>query len=89
VALGSRVAMEETLDKALSRVLRGEALAEKDFSPKTTETKETSDLGVRALESYNKAKAYLKEGDWTGYGRELDKLENILKQLSKTYEEKQ
>jgi uncharacterized membrane protein (UPF0182 family) len=89
VALGNRVAMEETLDKALSRVLRGEAIAQKDFSPKITEKRETSDLGVLALESYNKAKEYLKEGDWTGYGRELDKLENILKQLSNIYEDKQ
>jgi hypothetical protein len=88
VALGSRVAMEETLDKALSRVLRGEAIAGKDLSPKTTETEEISDLGVLALESYNKAKDYLKEGDWAGYGRELEKLESILKQLSKIYEDK-
>jgi hypothetical protein len=88
VALGSRVAMEETLDKALSRVLRGEAIAGKDLSPKTTETEEISDLGVLALESYNKAKYYLKEGDWAGYGRELEKLESILKQLSKIYEDK-
>jgi flagellin-specific chaperone FliS len=36
------------------------------------------------LEYYYKAKEYLREGDWAGYGRELDKLENILKQLSNT-----
>jgi hypothetical protein len=89
VALGSRVAMEEKLDKSLSRVLRGEEIAEKNFSLKTTETKETSDLGVLALKSYNKAKDYLKEGDWAGYGRELEKLESILKQLSIIYEDKQ
>jgi hypothetical protein len=48
------------------------------------ETGETSELSARALEYYHKAKEYLREGDWAGYGRELDKLENILKQLSDT-----
>ena len=47
------------------------------------ETGETSGLGVLALKHYNKAKDYLREGDWAGYGRELEQLENILKQLSK------
>jgi flagellin-specific chaperone FliS len=48
------------------------------------ETGPTSELSVRALEYYHKAKEYLRDGDWAGYGRELDKLENILKQLSNT-----
>jgi uncharacterized membrane protein (UPF0182 family) len=83
VALGSRVAMEERLDKALRRVLRDETIPGRDESSKAAETEEISELGVLALKYYNQAKEYLKEGDWTGYGRELEKLENILKQLSK------
>jgi uncharacterized membrane protein (UPF0182 family) len=84
VALGSRVAMEETLDKALSRVLWVEATRGKEIAPTMPETEEISELGALALKYYNNARDYLREGDWAGYGRELEKLENILKQLSKT-----
>jgi uncharacterized membrane protein (UPF0182 family) len=84
VALGNRVAMEETLDQALSRVLWAEVPPKKEVSSIIPETEEISELGVLALEYYNKAKDYLREGDWAGYGRELEKLENILKQLSQT-----
>jgi uncharacterized membrane protein (UPF0182 family) len=86
VALGNRVAMEETLDQALSRVLWAEVTPKKEVSPIMPETEEISEFGVLALKYYNKAKDYLREGDWAGYGRELEKLENILKQLSKTTE---
>jgi hypothetical protein len=83
VALGSRVAMEENLDLALSRVLGGQNIKNGDVSSKVPETAEISDLGEQALIYYNKAKDYLRQGDWAGYGRELKKLENILTQISK------
>ncbi len=89
VAIGNRVAMEETLDMALSRVLGAVAAHKKEVSPIMPETGKTSDLGALALEYYNNAKDYLQQGDWAGYGRELEKLENILKQLSKTSEDKE
>jgi len=83
VALGNRVTMEEDLEKALNRVLQGEIAYREKVSTLVPETEETSDLGVLALKHYNKAKDYLREGDLAGYGRELEQLENILKQLSK------
>jgi len=84
VGLGSRVVMEEKLDEALRRVLRIEAALGKEEPAVMPATSEPSDLGVRALNHYNRAKDYLRQGDWAGYGRELEQLENILKQLSKT-----
>jgi len=84
VALGNRVAMEERLDRALNRVLGSEFSRSKETAAVVPETGETSELSARALEYYDKAKEYLREGDWAGYGRELEKLENILKQLSNT-----
>ena len=83
VALGNRVAMEETLDRALNRVLGSEVTPVKETSSRMPATEGISDLGVRALGYYNKARDYLRQGDLAGYGRELEKLENILKQLSK------
>jgi uncharacterized membrane protein (UPF0182 family) len=84
VALGNRVVMEERLDRALSGVLGSETAPSKKASSVLPPAGEISDLGVRALQYYHKAKEYLREGDWAGYGRELDKLEGLLKQLSNT-----
>ena len=84
VALGNRVVMEERLDRALNRVLDFEIAPERDVSAVMPETGDASNLSTRALEYYYRAKEYLREGDWAGYGRELDKLESLLKQMSKT-----
>ncbi len=84
VVLGNRVVMEKKLDMALNRVLVGEIARRKETSPLMSEPEAVSDIGVQALKYYNKAKNYLRQGDWAGFGRELEKLENILKQLSKT-----
>jgi hypothetical protein len=89
VALGSRVAMEEKLDQALSRVLGGNIVQKDDVSAKVPPSAEFSNLGEQALQYYNNAKDYLRQGDWAGYGRELDKLENLLNQLSKKTTEKE
>jgi len=82
VGLGNRVVMEERLDTALNRVLGSEIAPKREDTAVVPETGETSELSARALGYYHKAKEYLREGDWAGYGRELDKLENLLKQLS-------
>jgi hypothetical protein len=47
-----------------------------------------SKLGSTALEHYTKAKEYLRNGDWSGYGRELESLETILKEISGMENEK-
>ena len=82
VALGSRVAMEEKLDHALNRVLGAKIIDGGDLSAKTPESGDFSSLGRQALKYYNSARDYLRQGDWAGYGRELEKLETILIQIS-------
>ena len=89
VVLGNRVAMEEKLDLALSRVLGSTIVEKDDVSAKVTESGEISELGEQALQYYHNAKDYLRQGDWAGYGRELEKLESILEQLSKNTTEKE
>jgi hypothetical protein len=42
-----------------------------------------------ALHHYNMAKDYLHEGNWAGYGRELEQLERLLKDLSGTTKKKE
>jgi uncharacterized membrane protein (UPF0182 family) len=90
VAFGNRLIMEQNLDLALRRVLGGQLLTQQTATPSIPMTEDIYSLGVMALEHYNKAKDYLRQGNWAEYGRELETLEKILKEISsKTQEEKQ
>jgi len=88
VAFSNRLIMEENLDKALTSVLGGQILPKQLASPSIPQTQDTPNLGVLALEHYNKAKDYLREGNWAEYGRELENLEKILKEISSITKEK-
>ena len=88
VAFGSRLIMEENLDKALSGVLGGQIFPKQLASPSIPQTQDISNLGVLALEHYNKAKDYLRQGNWAEYGRELEDLEKILKEISSITKER-
>ncbi len=81
-AFSNHIAMAENLDNALSSVLEGGIPSRALAVPAAKEILKSSDLGALALEHYERAKAYLREGDWAGYGQELEKLENILKQMA-------
>jgi uncharacterized membrane protein (UPF0182 family) len=82
VALGNRLLMEENLDKALRGLLGGETTPKEVASPPISQTQDIYDLGSLALEHYNKAKDYLRQANWALYGKELEDLENILRQMS-------
>jgi len=85
VAFSNRLIMEKNLDKALSGILDIDIVSKHPTSLVTPQLKGqagVSRLGETALDHYNKAKEYLRHGDWAGYGRELDQLENILKEIS-------
>jgi uncharacterized membrane protein (UPF0182 family) len=80
--------MEENLDKALSSVLDVQISAKQLASPSIPQIQDISNLGALALEHYNKAKDYLREGNWAEYGSELENLEKILKEISIITKEK-
>jgi uncharacterized membrane protein (UPF0182 family) len=84
VAFSNRLIMEENLDKALRSILDIDITPKHPASMVIPQRKDEglSELGATALDHYNKAKAYLRQGDWTGYGRELENLEKILKEIS-------
>ena len=82
VAYNKRIIMEENLDKALSKILGEKIASEVSASPSVLQGEGISDLAVSALEHYNSAKDYLRRGDWSGYGRELESLEKILERIS-------
>jgi len=90
VAFGNRLIMEDNLDMALRRVLGEQILPRQLAVPSIPQTQDISNLGVLALEHYNKAKDHLRQGNWAEYGRELENLEKILKEITgATPEEKE
>jgi uncharacterized membrane protein (UPF0182 family) len=86
VSFGNRLVMEDNLDMALTRVL-GEQMPEELAVPTAPPVLETTHLGTQALQHYNRAKEYLKEGNWAEYGRELEKLEKILEEMAEETQE--
>jgi uncharacterized membrane protein (UPF0182 family) len=89
VAFSNRIIMENNLDTALNSVLDEQILSKKVVSASIPQDQDTTQLGVMALEHYNKAKDYLSQGNWAEYGRELENLEKILTELSRITKEKE
>ena len=84
-AFGNQIAMEETLEQSLERIFSGRpgkapvqtvALPERAVAGKTQAN--------RALEHYQRAQELLRQGNWAGFGDELKKLEESLKELQKS-----
>jgi uncharacterized membrane protein (UPF0182 family) len=91
VSFKDKTEMEPTLDAALRKVFLGAEAAsyrqEVSVPVEGEESAVTQEKGTdpasQALEHYNKALDYLKQGDWAGYGRELDKMRKILEEMAK------
>jgi uncharacterized membrane protein (UPF0182 family) len=84
VAFGNHLVMRENLESSIYGVL-GEA-------PPTAESVSTavapalpgavSSAVSEAMEHFEKARAYSRQGNWAGYGMELEALEKILNQMA-------
>ena len=91
VVAGERIAMEPTLKESIAAIFGAEAPptpTEPVVEPPTpAEPEEPVAADIAALieeakQHYIKAQQYLKAGDWTGYGRELEALEAVLDRLA-------
>ncbi|HWP60091.1 MAG TPA: UPF0182 family protein [Candidatus Acidoferrales bacterium] len=84
-AFGNQIAMEETLENSLQRIFGGRAAKPPAqavvLADKTTLAKSQAD---RALEHYQRAQDFLRQGNWAGFGDELKRLEQALKEMQKT-----
>jgi uncharacterized membrane protein (UPF0182 family) len=89
VAFGNRVIMEQNLHEALTSALEGKISRKVLTSPSLRQGLDVSNLGALALEHYNKAKAYSRQGNWAAYGKELENLEKVLKEMAKVKKDKQ
>jgi uncharacterized protein len=79
-AYDDRVVMEETLGEALAALFKEPELASSGGAARPTAG---SDRLRDALDHYNRAMGALKQGDWAGFGAELDKLRSALEEPSK------
>jgi len=89
VAAGEKIAMEPTLMESLTAIFGTEAPPTEPLvtppvpvEPEEPITGDMASLIEQAQQHYDKAQEYLKAGDWTGYGEELDALKSVLEQLA-------
>lgn len=90
VVYGDRITMQETLDEAIAVIFGGaperpvipvEGNGTTGIIGKTQTTGTTDELIQQAVEHYEKAQQFLKEGDLEGFGREINKMGLILGKL--------
>jgi uncharacterized membrane protein (UPF0182 family) len=90
VAYENRIAMEETLDEAFSRIFQRETPGGTEAKPvavtaatAATTAGTAAPLGRQAREAYERAVQAQRQGDWARYGEELRRLGALLEELSK------
>ena len=82
VAFGNQIAMEETLEQSLQKIFGGKPAREATTLAAPVETaKEGKDLSRQALDHFQRSQEMLRQGNWSGYGEELKKLETLLRQM--------
>jgi len=81
-AFGNRIAMEETLEASLQQLFGGRA-PQPDAAPRTAAARAepAQRLAGQALEHFQKAQEHLRRWNWTGFGEELRRVEQILRDL--------
>ena len=87
VATGEKIAMEPTLEESIAAIFGVEVPPAGPGGEPPEEPVEPVPANVAALiqearQHYDQAQQYLKAGDWTGYGEELDALKAVLDQLA-------
>jgi uncharacterized membrane protein (UPF0182 family) len=84
VAFGDQVVMEENLELALQRLFGGKKSAVSVAGAVAADSKASpAQLAKEAMGIYEKATSLQRQGNWAGYGEELRKLEQVLKQMAK------
>jgi uncharacterized membrane protein (UPF0182 family) len=84
-AFGNRIAMEETLEVSLQQLFGGRAV-QPDVAPRPAVAAKPDGaprLPAQALEHFQKAQEHLKRWNWTGFGEELRRVEEILRNLER------
>lgn len=84
VAFNDEVVMEENLELALQRLFGGKKTVAAAAVAAAPDSKTApASLAKEAMSLYEKAVTLQRQGNWAGYGEELRKLEQVLKQMAK------
>ncbi len=85
VGFGNKITMEENLEQALQEIFGGIIPTQISEKKEVTEEKPLSirELANKGLTHFQNAEKHLSEGNWAGYGEELQKLKEVLKSLKK------
>lgn len=85
VAYGDKLAMRESLGKALQAVFKEEVNKTKPEGPGEEEPVQgdLNELLDQASQKYNEAQELLKQGDFSGYAEKIEKVGEILDQIEK------
>ncbi len=85
VSVGDQLQMRDNLDDALRAVFSSAAVAPAQIQKALNGLPIGSlpDMAQTALDHYNSALGYLKQADWTNYGKEMNKIKDILQQMTK------
>ncbi len=86
VGFGDRIAMKENLEQSLSEIFGG-VITPTQIKEKE-EVKEEKPLSIKELAAqglayFQNAEKHLREGNWAGFGEQLQKIKEILKTLGK------
>lgn len=84
VSFSNKLAMEENLETSLSKLMEGSILSD-ESAASLSDSSHASDIRShisQALQHYNSAKEFIRGGDWASYGRELERMEDILKGIN-------
>ncbi len=87
VATKEQIAMEPTLKESIAAIFGAELPPTEPKPPVPAGPEEPvaadiANLIEQAQEHYNKAQEHLQDGDWAGYGKELDALKAVLNRLA-------
>ncbi len=85
-AYGNTVVMEDSLENALIKIFGGK-LTEPQVSPEVPSAAiptTTRELAKLARQYYDQANQALKQGDWAGYGDNINKLNDVIKKIEES-----
>lgn len=78
VVNGPRLALADTLEAAVKKAVADVPVAAPPPQPSLT----LGNLSVQALSHLRQAQDYLKTGNWTGFGQEMQRLQSLLEELA-------
>jgi hypothetical protein len=81
---GNQIAMRETLEQSLDELFGDPTKTRPQTTAVSAGAAKGKSLASRALEHHLKAREFLRQENWTGYGEELKRLEQILREMEKS-----